>query len=269
MKISIKLKNHLNKLAVVAILIAFIGNLFIGSVDASMTEEPDTKTEEFYEDKELQKTFKDMNDYSKTTTEIKNELAINELKNNVANLIATKKVKPNAPLENYDYKGVTALEMNQAGSIYTSITLPVKGDNYSLISNLTLVFNQDSSLSTYSESLITKSDDNKFIISNFMDGKLIENKATDLDYVSDADLQKGLENLQNTENINVKQSRGFGNKVACIAAVLGIGGSVAYLIAGTCTAACLTVNPVCATCIGGICTLGAGGIGGVVTCFTL
>lgn len=93
MKISTKLKNHLNKLAVLAILIAFIGNLFIGSVDASMTEEPDTKTEEFYEDKELQKTFKDMNDYSKTTTEIKNELAINELKNNVANLIATKKSK--------------------------------------------------------------------------------------------------------------------------------------------------------------------------------
>lgn len=139
MKISTKLKNHLNKLAVSAILIAFIGNLFIGSVDASMTEEPDTKTEEFYEDKELQRTFKDMNDYSKTTTEIKNELAINELKNNVANLIATKKVKTNAPLENYDYKGVTALEINQAGSTYTSITLPVKGDNYSLISNLTLV----------------------------------------------------------------------------------------------------------------------------------
>lgn len=57
-----------------------------------------------------------------------------------------------------------------------------------------------------------------------------------------------------------------------IAAVAGVNGLVAKLIAGTCVAAC-TAAPiggvVCAACIGGVCAIGAADIAAIVSCFKL
>lgn len=65
------------------------------------------------------------------------------------------------------------------------------------------------------------------------------------------------------------QNRGIKKIAACIAAVAGINGGVAYLIAGTCIASCPAVPPICAACIGGVCTIGAADIVAVISCFKL
>ncbi|ANE48730.1 hypothetical protein SY83_04675 [Paenibacillus swuensis] len=64
---------------------------------------------------------------------------------------------------------------------------------------------------------------------------------------------------------------GIGTVAACLGAVLGIGGTVAYLIAVACGSSCVAPTPVtaviCAACIGAYAVLGAGGIAGAVACF--
>ncbi|TFD94547.1 hypothetical protein E2491_12945 [Jeotgalibacillus sp. R-1-5s-1] len=64
---------------------------------------------------------------------------------------------------------------------------------------------------------------------------------------------------------------GVGAVAACIGAALGVGGTVAYLIAvgcgGSCVAPTPVTAPICAACIGAYAVLGGGGMAAVVACF--
>ena len=81
-------------------------------------------------------------------------------------------------------------------------------------------------------------------------------------------IKEGIQGLKEIKNQTY--TRSVGSTVACLGALLGINGAVAYIIAGTCTTACSAApvtGAVCAACIGGICAIGAGDIVGIVTCF--
>ncbi|WP_017729125.1 hypothetical protein [Halalkalibacterium ligniniphilum] len=110
---------------------------------------------------------------------------------------------------------------------------------------MTLVFDSDNQVISYSETLITKSKDNKFVISSYFDGNLMQSEVTDIDYVSNDVLQEELNTLKNaTGNEPGFSTLGFNEVALCISGVLLIDLTVARLIAGACITSCPAVPPV-------------------------
>ena len=131
-------------------------------------------------------------------------------------------------------------------------------------SNFTVIYDSQDEIINYSESLVTKSNDNKFVITSYSDGEFIQEEKTDLDYMSDKELKKEAEDIGNDI-----QPFGVKKIAACIGAIAGVNATVAYLIAGTCVSSCPGVPPVCAACIAGVATMGAADIAGILGCFNL
>ncbi|WP_182543082.1 hypothetical protein [Halosaccharopolyspora lacisalsi] len=115
------------------------------------------------------------------------------------------------------------------------MTIPVGGD-YSLVSNLTVLFNESGDIVQYGETLISENDAGNFNITSYTDGVLVNSNDTDQPYTTDAQLQ------QDTDSGPVSSegmaAMGAGGTAACVAAVLGVSGVTAYLIVGACTGAC-------------------------------
>ncbi|WEG33948.1 hypothetical protein PYS60_04430 [Amygdalobacter indicium] len=190
------------------------------------------------------------------------ELAKNEIYN--------KNIVIKGGIDNLNFNEINVVKSNIDGKYYTSVNVSVGGE-YSLLSNLNIMFNENDTFEGYTETLIYNNDKlDKFIIDNYQNGKLIEHKQTDIDYINNGQIREGIRGLK---DIGAEQyNKSWYDKVGCIAALLGVNGTVAYLIAGTCTAACLAEpvgGAVCAACIGGVCVLGAADIGAIVACFKL
>ena len=169
-----------------------------------------------------------------------------------------------------DNSSVNVVKMNLSGSEYTSVNVSIAGE-YSTLSNINILFDKDDKVAGYTETLIYNNPKiNKFVIDNYQDGTLLEHKQTSIDFLSNEKINEGLKGLK--EIVNQPRTRGAGATAACIGALLGVNGAVAYLIAGTCTTACAAApvtGAVCAACIGGICVVGAADIGAIIACFKL
>lgn len=215
-------------------------------------------------------TFLEMYDIGSISEDIKDEKIIDEYKSITENKINNKDVKINALDYYLEYKKSKVLKIYDQKDTFTSITIPIKGERYSLISNLTLIYDSKNNLVTYTETLLSDKN-NKFRINNYIDGKLLEDKETNITYVDDSEIQKGLDELHNIASKNRCDFSFYGVKktAACIAGVIGVNAGVAYLIAGTCAASCPAVPPICAACIGAIATMGAGDLASIIACFKL
>ncbi|MBM7541607.1 hypothetical protein [Amphibacillus cookii] len=249
-------------LIVMASVLAFLGGG--GSTFASNFQSV-SESEIVYQDSDVENAFKKMNDLASTTNEVKDTQRIQDIKNMSKDVISEKKVVLNNSNANLDFDNAKYLDITKDNMTYTSITVPITGEGYSFTSNFTLVFDSHNKVINYSEALITKSDSNKFVITTYSDGELVQNKETDLDYISDSELKRGLEVI----NEDGYQIMGVKKIAACIAAIAGVNAVVAYLIAGTCVASCPAVPPICAACIGGVATMGAADIVGIMGCFKL
>ncbi|BBO00032.1 hypothetical protein [Sporolactobacillus terrae] len=261
-------KKTVSILMVSALVLGWFG--FGSSTLASSNNQAVDNSEDFYQDNSVKTSFQAMSDIASKSSEIKDPLKIQNLKNISKNVIS-KKVVLNNSNANLDFDNAKALTITQDNKNYTSVTIPITGGQYSFISNLTLIFDSQNKMITYSETLITKNNNNKFVITSYFDGELVQNKVTDVDYVSDSELKKGLDEIhETTKEINQNyQTAGVGKIAACIGAVAGVNAGVAYLIAGTCVASCPTIVPICVACIGGVATMGAADIGAIVACFKL
>lgn len=177
----------------------------------------------------------------------------------------------NGGKNNLNFDKVNVVSTSLDGSTFISVNVAIAG-NYSTLSNLNVMFNANNEFIGYTETLIyNNSETDKFIIDNFQNGELIEHKQTQIDYISNERIEEGLQGLIDLTKQSGPTTRGEGT-VGCLAALLGVNGIVAALIAGTCTAACAAIpvaGAVCAACIGGICTIGAADIAGVIACFAL
>ncbi|MET1180508.1 hypothetical protein ABG775_21455 [Peribacillus simplex] len=248
--------NLLKKIALIVIASTILLGLSISSTFASAST---------YQGNDIKRTFEKMNDMASDTKEVKDSQRIQDIKNMSKDAISNEKVVLNNSNAKLDFDNARLLDTTQNNKNYTSITIPVVGDQYNFISNVTLIFDSKNKITNYSESLITKNEDNKFVITSYFDGELFESNVTDLDYKSNSELKEGLKNIQ-TEGM---QTKGFKKIATCIAAVAGVDITVAYLIAGTCAASCPAVPPICAACIAAVATMGAGTIAGVIACFNL
>lgn len=165
----------------------------------------------------------------------------------------------------------TALSLDKAkvytvdtdGPTYTSVTVPVAG-GYSTVSNLTVMFDDKGDIVQSGETLISRNDAGNFNISNFADGKLVNSNDTDRPFMTNAQL------LQTADQGTGDTAKGAGEIAACVAAVLGVSGTTAYLIVGACAGACtipIVGTAICIACIGAYAAVGSASITAVASCF--
>lgn len=212
--------------------------------------------------------FEQMNEVASKSIEVKDSKKIQLLTDMSKNAISSKQVILNHSNAELVFDDARFLEIKENKENYTSVTIPIVGDQYSLISNFTLVFDSENKLLSYSETLITKSKNDKFIISTFFDGTLAQNQETDIDYISNSELQKELETLQNvSQPQNSIQGKSFNEIALCISVIALVDLTVARIIAATCIASCPAIPPICVACIGTVGVIGAANIPAVVACF--
>ncbi|WP_235360759.1 hypothetical protein [Shouchella clausii] len=166
-----------------------------------------------------------------------------------------------------DYENANVADINKNNENFTAISIPVVGEEYSLISNLTLIFDSNNEIINYTETLFTKSDNDKFVLTSYNEGELIHDRVTDIDYVSNSELKKELEYIDD----EVIQPQGLNEVALCLSTVLLIDLTLARMVATACMAACASGvgAPICAACIGGLLAVGAGNITAVTNCFKL
>ncbi|MDD7305243.1 MAG: hypothetical protein PUG67_01500 [Peptoniphilaceae bacterium] len=225
---------------------------------------------------QLQEAFVDMLNTAENSEDITNTTSLTHYKDLSKNLIRNKNIKLNAKKYILDFENIKAIRTNYKKNTYTSVYIPIKKGAYSLLSALVVMYNSNDDLINYSETLITERS-NKFRITTYIGGKLIETKQTNIDYVNDSEIQKGLEEFRvlankqkcSISNYSSKKKSSKKKIAACITSIAGINGGVAYLIAGTCIASCPAIVPICVACIAGVCSLGVADVKGIVSCFKL
>lgn len=151
------------------------------------------------------------------------------------------------------------------GTPFTSVTYRIGGD-FSALSNLTVVLDEDQSIVQYNEALFSESEVGTFQIHSFADGELVLEEETDVPYVADFMLQRTM------DDGSAVTLQSAGGTAACIALALGVPGSIGALIAKTCAVSCAAAATppgatVCAACIGAAALLGTGAAAAAVSCF--
>lgn len=146
---------------------------------------------------------------------------------------------------------------------YQSVTIPVRGA-YSRLSNLTVLLDNESLVTQYAETLYSENEVGSFRVTSYVNGELAKTVDTDVAYMTYAQLQR---EIAGDSTVN---TQGVWGTAACVAAVLGVSGSVGYLIVTTCTGACATPgvgSAVCIACIGAYAAVGGASIPAVASCF--
>lgn len=150
------------------------------------------------------------------------------------------------------------------GAEGTSVTLPL-GDAYSVTSNVTVLLDGEGSIAGYTETQVTRSADDTFQITSFVDGALASEEVTDRAFVTNDEIRR-LDAAAAAAPGDVTPL----NTAACVASVLGVSGVTAYLIVGACTGACAVPGvgtAVCVACIGAYATVGGASVTAVAACF--
>ncbi|MFY0519007.1 hypothetical protein ACOMCU_14440 [Lysinibacillus sp. UGB7] len=158
--------------------------------------------------------------------------------------------------------GLEGSSVDTVGGGVTAVSVPLHGD-YSLPSNITVFFDEDDNVLQTNEMLVTKNELGNFQVSTYLNGTLVKSQDAGIAYMTDEELL--------AEEPSMIQPMGFNEVAACLVAAIGIGGTMAYVIAVACGGSCVAPTPVtapiCAACIGAYAILGTGTIAGAVACF--
>ncbi|MDU5535116.1 MAG: hypothetical protein E6074_03530, partial [Anaerococcus sp.] len=145
----------------------------------------------------VEESFYEMYDIAKVSEDIKDANILEYYKNLAKETISdSDAINTQVSVSNLNFDDIKVVKTNLDSETYTSVSIPIKDESYSLLSSLVLVYNNDK-IETYVETLFTN-DNNKFKIDTYIDGDLLESKSTDIDYVSDNEVQKGLDAVSYT-----------------------------------------------------------------------
>lgn len=204
------------------------------------------------------------------SAEVRSEM-ISELKSSVS----SNEVHAVSDTEKLNFADAVVLEVRKQGDLFTTITVPIVG--YSPVSNLTVVYAADGTVSNYAESLFYRGSNGNFELDQWLNGQHNQTKDLGISYIDDSAMNVEIAKIKvqaDKAAASLASERSFGKVAACLATVAGIGGPVAYVVAGACAGACAAPDPtvtkgICAACIGGYAALGAGGMGAAAACFQL
>lgn len=173
-------------------------------------------------------------------------------------------------IENIAPESAFSLEKSTAytvGGGVTVVTIPLNGD-YSLPSNITVFLDEDNTVLQTNEMLVTKNELGNFQVDTYLDGSVTKSEDTGISYMTNEELLA--EEPVDSEEIQLMSAKSV---AGCLAAVLGVGATTAYIIAVACGGSCAVPTPVtatiCAACIGAYAAIGGASIGAIVACFAL
>lgn len=172
-------------------------------------------------------------------------------------------IKLNIPKTSYNFKNAQLATVSGNQPV-TSLTIPVADDSYSVLSNLTLIFGEHNDLISYSEFILTESEQNTFKMQIFSDDIKTYEEVTNLKYIANTEMNTWLSDIQEAY-ANTGDIQTYGLNVPCFLAVSGAGATVSTLILKLCGAPCVLAPPACAVCLGGIIVVGGGSIIAAVT----
>lgn len=166
---------------------------------------------------------------------------------------------------------ITVLQVGTEKKFY-SATVPITGESTSELSGLTIVYDSEFNVQDSTETIVYKNPEANTTVSSYRDGILHSSVATDVKFT---DLENDL-NRTNPELLKKNQisPQGWGEKIGCVAATLGVTAAVAKIIVAMCGTSCAAAATgvgaaICAACITGIVGLGGISVTAIAHCFTL
>lgn len=181
----------------------------------------------------------------------------------VASALSSQEIKTEAPPSALSLEDAKVYTVTSSDTTVTSVTVPI-GERYSMLSNLTVIFDTDGNIVQSSESLLSENSAGNFNVSTFNNGELVNSDDTDRPFMTDAE-------MQNSDGTTAEVSTlGAGSTAACVATVLGVSGAVAVAIVSLCGGSCtipIAGTAICVACIGAYATFGGASVQQVASCF--
>jgi len=142
---------------------------------------------------------------------------------------------------------------------YFHVVIPIK--NYNILSNFTVIYNNNFDLIRYSEIHIQESENGFFKVLTYLNGRLIVETETEFEFIENEQFEEELQAFEDMlSNPSVRNW--------CLVGVLGVGIIVAGLIFVACVVFCpVTAGGGCVACIGAFAVIGAATITAVASCF--
>lgn len=240
---------------VMATLCAVTINAVTPTIQAVAMTNSSVKNEEaLKENANLQKVV----NLSEKTIINEDKILLDDTVNIVKNLIGDKKIRTNLSLEHYNFENSSVATVNDVDNM-KSLTIPIADENLSILSNLTILLDNNNSIISYTELNVERSDSNTFEMIIFENGEEFYREITDINFVENNEAKVAIEELSEMGN-----SKTRGLDVPCFVAVSGASAGVAGLILKLCGSPCALLPPVCVACLGGIVVVGGAGIWGAV-----
>lgn len=207
----------------------------------------------------LIKDFDKISDLAQKTIIINDEKLRETIVNVVKDEIEKLELKISVDFNSLDFKNSNISKVDDIDNL-TAITIPIVDDDFTILSNLTILFNDNMKVISYSELNVFKSKENTFEILILNDGKETYRDVTNIEFIENSEIKSYFSDLE--ENITNDNISMYGLDIPCFVAVSGAGGTISGLILKLCGAPCTLAPPVCAVCLGGIAV-----IGGVISCW--
>ena len=163
---------------------------------------------------------------------------------------------------NLKFDRATVLNVRAQDHTVRSVTIPIDEEGLFRGSGVTYIVDDGNKVLDQAESRIVLDEHGFYVVQNFRNGELKE--------ISDT----GVSESQVKEEAPATVPYGWGEKIGCVAATLGVSYAVAQVIVGTCGTSCAAAETgvgaaICAACITGIVAVGGASLTAVYNCFQL
>lgn len=175
-------------------------------------------------------------------------------------------IHASARLLDLDDSSVYAIDAEE-GSTFTLVAVPIT-DGYDPTTKLTVLFDEGGNIVEYLETHVRENEAGNFQVTSYADGEVAKSQDTGIEFSTEAELQREVVSAPG----GVAQTQSS-STAACLAAVLGVSGAFAAIIASMCKGACALAAvgigvPFCLACVGGFVSLGGVSITQVGSCFS-
>ena len=128
---------------------------------------------------------------------------------------------------------------------YFTITVPIVNENYNMLSNLTVTYNEKFDRVQYVETHFQESENGFFKVLHYLNGRLLAETETEYEFIDNEEFEEQFQELEMV--LNNPRAR----SVSCTLNHLVIGIVVAGLLTAACLPICIaTVGQGCAVCFG-------------------
>ena len=132
---------------------------------------------------------------------------------------------------------------------YFIIVMSIVDENYNMLSNFSVIYDDSFDIKEYTETHIIESDNGFFKVINYVNGVLIAETETELKFIENNEFESQLQELEDILS-NSEMSRASNSQSKCVSLVLKIGVVVAALIITACIPICvLSLGAACSGCV--------------------